>query len=65
MKSIEIVVTPDGATRVETKGFAGSECRDASRFLEQSLGKCTGERLTPEFHATETLNDHSHLENGS
>ena len=50
MKTIEIIVTTDGKTRVETKGFVGSECREASRFIEQALGKRTGERLTAEFH---------------
>ena len=49
-KTIEIIVLPDGQTRVETKGFAGSECRSASRFLEQVLGIRRSERLTAEFH---------------
>ena len=30
---IEITVSPTGATTLETKGFAGSSCRDASEFL--------------------------------
>ena len=50
MKIIEIVVSPTGQTQVETKGFSGSECRDASRFIEQALGKQTGEQFTAEFH---------------
>ena len=57
MKTIEIVVTPTGKTKVETKGFTGSSCRDASQFIEQALGKSTGEKLTAEFHqqqSTET-----------
>ena len=49
-KIIEIVVSPTGQTQVETKGFTGSACRDASRFIEQALGKQTGEQLTAEFH---------------
>ncbi len=49
-KTIEIIVSPQGQTRVETKGFAGSECRQASRFLESALGKQTSETLTAEFH---------------
>ena len=51
MKTIEIIVSPQGETRLETKGFAGSSCRDASRLLEQALGTKTNEQLTPEFHA--------------
>lgn len=49
-KTIEIIVDPNGHTRIETKGFAGSECREASRFVEQALGARTDERLTAEFH---------------
>ena len=36
MKTIEIIVYPDGKSRVETKGFSGGECRDASRFIEKA-----------------------------
>jgi hypothetical protein len=49
---IEIVVSPAGETTVQTKGFAGSSCRDASKFIEQALGQRTGEQLTAEFHQT-------------
>ncbi len=50
MQTIEIIVTAKGETNVQTKGFAGSSCRDASRFVEQALGQRIGEQLTPEFH---------------
>jgi hypothetical protein len=50
-KTIEVTIAPDGQTRVETKGFSGSECRQASEFLEKALGKQTGEQLTAEFHS--------------
>ena len=49
-KTIEIVVTPTGHTHVQTRGFIGSECRAASQFIEQALGKRTQEQLTAEFH---------------
>ena len=48
-RTIEITVTPDGQTRVETKGFSGAGCREDSRFIEEALGKRTSERKTPEF----------------
>ena len=47
---IEITVSPQGETTVTTRGFAGSECREASRFVEQALGRRTAEALTAEFH---------------
>lgn len=49
-KSIEIVVSPTGETRVETKGFTGAECRQASAFIEKALGSRVSERQTAEFH---------------
>ena len=51
---IEIVVTPEGKTTVQTKGFVGTACRVASRFLEQALGEQSAERMTAEYYQTET-----------
>ncbi|MCY2989040.1 MAG: DUF2997 domain-containing protein [Planctomycetota bacterium] len=50
MKTIEIIVSPKGETTVTTKGFTGSSCKEASKFIEQALGQRTGEKLTAEFH---------------
>jgi hypothetical protein len=50
LKTIEITISPKGETRIETKGFAGAECREASRAIEQALGIRTSEQLTAEFH---------------
>ena len=55
MKTIEIIVSPQGETTVQTKGFAGGECREASKFVEQALGQRTGERLTTEFHHAQSV----------
>ena len=49
-KSIEITVSPTGLTQVQTKGFIGGECREASRFVEEALGQRVNETLTTEFH---------------
>jgi hypothetical protein len=49
-KTIEIIVAPDGQAHVQTKGFTGGECREASRFVEQALGRRLNETLTAEFH---------------
>ena len=53
---IEITVSPTGETKVETKGFSGGECRDASRFVEQALGQRTVEQLTGEFYQDNQVN---------
>ena len=50
LRIIEIIVSPAGETKVETKGFVGSECQKASRFLLQTLGNQMKEQLKPEFH---------------
>jgi hypothetical protein len=49
-KIIRVIVGPKGETKVETKGFSGGECREASRFLEQALGQPVAEQLTAEFY---------------
>jgi hypothetical protein len=46
---IEIIVSPSGDAKVETKGFAGNSCKEASRYLEQALGLVSGEQLTDEY----------------
>jgi hypothetical protein len=47
---IEVVVSPQGEATVQTKGYAGGDCLQASKFLEQALGLTTAERKTAEFH---------------
>jgi hypothetical protein len=54
VKTIEITVGPSGEATVQTKGFAGGDCREASRFLEQTLGRKSAESLTAEFYQQET-----------
>ncbi|MBC8355307.1 MAG: DUF2997 domain-containing protein [Planctomycetes bacterium] len=50
MKRIVITISPKGETQLETKGFAGSDCKEASRSLEAALGTAAQERLTAEYH---------------
>lgn len=53
--TIEIIVSPNGSTTVETKGFAGESCLAASRFLEETLGVRTAEQHTAEFYQAAEL----------
>ena len=57
-QTIEVVVAPNGETRVETKGFTGASCRTASEFIERALGESTGERLKPEFYQMTQAQQH-------
>lgn len=60
-KMIEITIAPNGQTKVETKGFTGGECREASRLIEQALGRQASEQLTAEYYsvvASQTESQH-------
>ena len=48
-KTIEITVTPEGATSIKTSGFTGGSCKDATRDLERALGVAGRESLLPEY----------------
>lgn len=50
MKTIEIIVSPEGKTTVQTLGFIGPSCRDASRFIEEALGQRLVDQPTAEFY---------------
>jgi hypothetical protein len=50
-RTIEITVSPAGATSIKTSGFSGSTCKDATRELERALGATASERLLPEFYS--------------
>ena len=47
---IRVIVAPNGAIRIETKGYQGRDCLEASKFLEQALGVVTHEQRTSEFY---------------
>ena len=53
-RTIEVIVSPTGEAKIETKGFNGSSCRDASRFIEEALGAGGSEKLTAEFYGSTT-----------
>lgn len=50
---IEVIVSPTGETTVQTKGFAGSDCLQGSKWLEQALGVASGDKKTAEFYQIE------------
>ena len=50
-----MVVSPQGETTVQTKGYAGADCLAASSFLEQSLGVTVNDSRTAEFYQPTTL----------
>jgi hypothetical protein len=48
---IEVTISPTGEATVQTKGYTGADCLQASRFLEQALGLTSND--TTEFYAVE------------
>lgn len=61
MRVIEIIISLTGESRLETRGFQGSECREASRALEAALGKKTNDIVTAEFYQSVVVQP-NHLE---
>lgn len=57
MKTIEVTIAADGTTRVETHGFHGASCQQASRFLEAAIGQRKSEQLKAEFHRVTCVED--------
>ena len=47
---IEVTVSPRGEVTVQTRGYAGADCLQASRFLEQALGVVAADHMTTEFY---------------
>jgi hypothetical protein len=64
-RTIEIIVAPNGQSQVQTKGFTGSSCRQASGFIEQALGQRTSEQLTAEFYQQELQPQTHQLKGGA
>ena len=58
VRIIEVVVSPQGETTVQTKGFVGAECLQASKWLEQALGIKTIDRKTTEFYQAALQEQH-------
>ena len=55
---IEVTVSPNGETSLQTKGYVGGECLQASKFLEQALGVITADHKTGEFYQATAAEQH-------
>ena len=49
-RSIEIIVSPTGDISIESIGFKGPDCEQATRFLEEALGVAGRKVRKPEYH---------------
>ena len=50
MKTIEILISPDGQINIEAVGFQGADCEQATAFLEKSLGKLNKRTRKPDYY---------------
>ena len=55
---IEVTVSPKGETSIQTKGYAGAACTQASKFLESALGVVVTESKTGEFYQAAQSEQH-------
>lgn len=56
---IEVIVSNKGEVTVQTKGYAGGDCLDASKFIEKALGVTTEEHKTSEFYQSQPAEVHA------
>jgi hypothetical protein len=54
-RMIEVTVSPQGETTVQTKGYSGTSCLQASKFLEDALGVVASDCKTMECYETEEI----------
>jgi len=53
-KTIEVSVSPTGAISIETEGYTGSSCEEATRYLEEALGLPGKRTRKSEFYRRKT-----------
>lgn len=54
MRSIEVVIDARGEVRLQTKGYTGAECRQASAEIEKALGIVQSDQPTAEMYTAST-----------
>jgi len=58
MPEIKIHISKEGEINIETQGFAGTACRNATKAVEEALGKVKSETLTEEFYLEGGTDNH-------
>ena len=52
-EQIIVDIATDGSVTVQTRGFKGKSCRDATKQIEQALGTVKSDRSTEEFNESD------------
>lgn len=50
-KEIQITIDTDGSVSVEALGYEGTDCEQATEFVEKALGTVQERRRKPEYYA--------------
>ena len=50
-ESIEVVISPEGEIQIDARGFSGSDCEQATAFLEQALGQIGKRSRKPTYYS--------------
>jgi len=53
MKTITITIDTDGSTAIDTTGFKGSSCKDATKEIERALGLAGDNKRKAEYYQKE------------
>ena len=53
MKTIDITIDEQGLVTIETKGYKGKTCKQATEALEKELGITKACQLKPEYYQSE------------
>lgn len=54
MKSIVVIITPDGEVQIDAVGFKGTACEKATAEIEKALGVPSTRKKKPEYQAQST-----------
>ena len=57
MKEIIVEIGPDGAVHVEAFGYTGNSCEEATKFIEEALGRTVETKRKPEYHQQTRINN--------
>ena len=50
MRQMKIFYGPNGERKIEAFGFEGKVCQEATKFMEEALGKATDVKEKAEWH---------------
>lgn len=50
MPQIKIHISPDGNVKIDAIGYEGKSCKEATRAIEEALGKVESDNLKLEYY---------------